>query len=83
MKENMAAPVTTEQVKSAARLVSLPLSEHEAGDLAVLLGQWIPAAAALDIRMQSAELDEMVPITAFTMPGQPSFTTHTTNGTIS
>lgn len=49
-------------------MVSLPLSEDHAIEIASLLQQWIPDAIALNKRMQSRELDSITPVTTFTMP---------------
>lgn len=59
---------TLEYVQAAAGMVSLPLSEDHATEIAALLQQWIPDAIALSKRMQSCELDFIAPVTTFTMP---------------
>lgn len=57
--------VTHGQVRAAAVLVELELSEDDIRDVAALLSQWIPAATRLSTRMQAPTLDRLTPITAF------------------
>lgn len=63
-----ASAVTADQVLSAAGWVALSLSEAEATEVAALLSNWIPAATALNTRMQAVDLTALTPITVFTTP---------------
>jgi hypothetical protein len=65
MSDAAAGAVSSDQVRAAAQLVSLPMTPKECGAVAHLLSQWIPAAVALSTRMQAEELDTVTPVTAF------------------
>ncbi|MBN9733784.1 MULTISPECIES: hypothetical protein [unclassified Pseudonocardia] len=61
--------VNAHHVAAIAALAGLPLEPSRLAPVAALLSAWIPGANALSARMQSAELDGLMPAVVFTRPG--------------
>lgn len=60
------SPITQQSVQAAAVLADLRLSEERAAAVAGLLAAWVPAANVLSTRMQSSDLDGLMPAVVFT-----------------
>lgn len=58
--------ITPDAVHAAAVLADLPLTPQRATDVAALLASWLPAAHALNTRMQAEDLRGLAPAVTFT-----------------
>ena len=63
MSDMRSSQLTVEDVKAAAALIDLPLTDADALEVAELLSAWMPAAVALSTRMQSVQ--ELMPASTF------------------